>query len=141
MNLLRAPGFTRNVLPALAYVAAIFVLGSLPQGPEVEPVFALQDKVLHLVAFAGLEVLTWRALAHLWPAKSRAWLLGVSLAISCLVGGLLELWQALLPSRQADPLDWLADAAGAVLAGFGAWRSNAAASWSAVTARTPASKR
>lgn len=137
----RAHGFTRNVLPALAYVAAIFVAGSWPQGPETEPVFAFQDKVLHLVAFAGLELLVLRALGHLRPAKGRTWLLGVSVALSCLLGGLLEFWQALLPSRQADALDWLADVAGALVAALASWRSNAAISWSALPARAPASKR
>lgn len=137
----RAHGFTRNVLPALAYVVAIFVAGSWPQGPEVEPVFAFQDKVLHLLAFAGLELLVLRALRHLWPAKSRAWLLTVSLALSCLLGGLLELWQALLPSRQADPFDWVADAGGAALAAFASWRSKAVSSWSLLPARASATKR
>jgi len=134
----RGHGFTRNVLPALAYVVAIFVAGSWPQGPEMEPVVAFQDKVLHLLAFAGLELLVLRALRHLWPAKSRAWLLIVSLVLSCLLGGLLEFWQALLPSRQADVLDWVADAAGAALAAFGSW---AASSWSLLPARASANKR
>ncbi|HEY6729135.1 MAG TPA: VanZ family protein, partial [Polyangiaceae bacterium] len=124
MNGSRAHGFTRNVLPALAYVVVIFVGGSWPNGPETEPVFALQDKVLHLLAFAGLELLVLRALRHLWPAKGRAWLLGVSVVLSCLLGALLEFWQALLPSRQAEALDWLADVAGALLAALGSWRSN-----------------
>lgn len=141
MNRLRAPGFTRNVLPAVAYTAALFVAGSWSQGPEIEPVFAWQDKLLHLLAFAGLEVLTWRALSHLWPAKGRSWLLGVSLAVSCAVGGLLELWQSLLPARQAELYDWFADIAGALLAVPVAWRFNAAASWFERGARAPASKR
>lgn len=141
MNRLDARGFTRSVLPAVAYVVLIFVAGSWPQGPETKPVFAFQDKVLHLLAFAGLEVLALRALRHLWPAKTGTWLLWVSFALSCMLGGLLELWQALLPSRQADVLDWVADAAGAALAALGSWRANAAASWSALAARAPASKR
>lgn len=129
------------MLPAVAYTAALFVAGSWPQGPEIEPVFAWQDKVLHLLAFAGLELLTWRALGYLWPAKSRAWLLGVSLAISCAVGGALELVQALVPARRAELFDWLADIAGALLAAPGAWRSKAAAFGFELGARAPASKR
>lgn len=141
MNRPTAHGFARNVLPALVYVVAIFVAGSWPQGPQIEPVFAFQDKVLHLVAFAGMELLLLRALCHPWPAKGRAWLLGVSLLLSCVIGALLEFWQALLPHRQADPLDWAADAVGALIAAFGAWRSNAASSWFALPTRAPASER
>lgn len=141
MNQNHAHGFTRNVLPALAYVVFIFVAGTWPQGIETEPVVQFQDKVLHLIAFAGLEVLLLRALRHLRPAKGRAWLLSVSVALACLFGGLLELWQALLPFRQAETLDWVADALGAALAALASARSNAATSWSLLPARPSASKR
>src|SRR5688572_7453590 len=116
MNRLRAPGFARYVLPAVVYASVIFVAGSLPQGPETEFVFAFQDKLLHMLAFGGFALLTWRALRHLWPAKERVWLLGVSLGVASFVGGMLELWQALLPTRSADVLDWLADVLGAAFA-------------------------
>lgn len=142
----RAPGFIRNVAPAVLYTLAIFVAGSWPHGPEAVPVFALQDKVLHMLAFGGLEVLIWRALVHLSPAKDRAWLFGVSVLLTSLLGGLLELWQSLLPSRQADVLDWLADIAGALFVALGLWRSRAALQMAAraeseLAARAPASKR
>lgn len=141
MNRLGAPGFARYVLPAVVYASVIFVAGSLPQGPETELVFAFQDKLLHLLAFGGLAVLVWRAARHLWPAKERVWLLGVSLGGAALVGGVLELWQALLPTRSADVLDWLADVAGALLAVLALWRADGAAPWSALDARAPVSKR
>lgn len=141
MNRLRTPGFARYVLPALVYASVIFVAGSLPQGPETEFVFAFQDKLLHMLAFGGFGLLTWRALRHLWPAKERLWLLVVSLGVGAFVGGALELWQALLPTRSADVFDWLADIAGAACAALGLWRSSGTAPWSELDARAPASKR
>ncbi|HEU5077375.1 MAG TPA: VanZ family protein [Polyangiaceae bacterium] len=126
MNRLRTSGFTRNVLPAVVYLVALFIGGSWPQGPEIEPVFLFQDKFLHLFAFGGLQVLVWRALCHLAPGARRVRVLGLSLVLSCLAGGLLELWQGLLPSREADAYDWLADVAGAAIAAVGLRRSRAA---------------
>ena len=137
----RALGFIRNVVPAVVYTLAIFGAGSWPHGPETVPPFALHDKVLHMVAFGGLEALVWRALVHLAPAKDRAWLFGVSLTLTSLLGGLLELWQSLLPSRQADVLDWLADIVGALFVALGVWRARAATADSGLAARAPASKR
>jgi len=141
MNRLRAPGFARYVLPAVVYAAAIFVGGSLPQGPDAKLAFAFQDKLLHLLAFGGFAIVVWRALRHLWPAKERSWVLGVSLGVAAFVGGMLELWQALLPTRSAEALDWLADVAGALLAVLGLWRVGGTAPWSALDARAPVSKR
>jgi len=141
MNRLRAPGFARYVLPPVVYASLIFVAGSLPQAPETRLAFTFQDKVLHLLAFGGFAVLVWRALRHLWPARERWWLLGVSLGVASLVGGMLELWQATLPTRSADGFDWLADIVGALFAVLGLWRTGKLAPWSALDASAPVSKR
>jgi VanZ family protein len=35
--------------------------------------------------------------------------------VSIALGGLLEIWQSALPTRQAEGLDWVADSVGALL--------------------------
>jgi len=115
-------GFALHVGPALAYLVAIFVGGSLPQGPDLGLDFAFKDKVLHLVAFAGFEVLAWRALRYLRPEWGVGWLLVGSCALAIAAGALLEIWQAVLPTRQAELLDWVADSLGALLAAAALWR-------------------
>ena len=135
-----SPGFYRHVLPAVLYVLGIFVGGSWPQGIDTGLDFTYQDKVLHLVVFGGLVVLVERALSALLPTRRPSTRLWFALATACVVGGLLELWQALLPSRQAELGDWLADAVGALLAAFVVWRIGGEG-WPTEPAQAPASKR
>lgn len=116
-------GFALHVAPALVYLLGIFVGGSLPQGPDLGLDFAFKDKVLHLVAFAGFEVLIWRALRYLRPSRGVGWLFASSCLVAAAAGALLELWQALLPTRQAELLDWIADSVGALLAAVLLWRA------------------
>jgi VanZ family protein len=98
----------------VAYAAALLVLGSLPMGPQQTA--GLSDKTLHFIAFGVLAWLCWRALRELRP-DAPVWLplLG-GFTASVLCGGVLELWQALLPYRSCELLDWVADALGALLA-------------------------
>ena len=118
-------GFALHVAPALLYLLGIFIGGSLPQGPDLGLDFAFKDKLLHLVVFAGFELLIWRALRYLKPGRGVGWLLVSSCLLAAASGALLEFWQALLPTREAEVLDWIADALGALLAAALLWRSKA----------------
>lgn len=73
------------------------------------------DKMDHLLAFLGLGVLGVLAL--------RWWRRGIWLVVPILtgLGGLIELGQSFVPSRHADPMDLLADVAGAVLGSALGW--------------------
>jgi VanZ family protein len=72
--------------------------------------------VLHFVGFGVAAWLWCRACRHLVPgAPARTSALRGGLASTAL-GALLELWQAFLPYRSAELLDWVADALGAALA-------------------------
>ena len=135
-----SPGFYRRVLPALLYMLGIFVGGSLPQGIDTGLEFSYQDKVLHLLVFGGLVVLVDRALSALLPTRRQSTRLWLAIAITWAVGGLLELWQAHLPTRSAELGDWLADALGALLAAVVVWRMGGEG-WPAEPAQAPASKR
>lgn len=129
--------FARYVLPAVVYGVVLFVVGSLPEGPQTGLDFRHQDKVLHALGFGVLAVLVWRALAHLWEqARPISWAVA-SVAVASGLGGLLELWQALLPTRQADVLDFLADAVGAGLAVIILFRSRLREAAPQVATRRP----
>jgi VanZ family protein len=93
---------------------ALLVVGSLPSTPAVVP--QVSDKTLHFVGFGILAWLAQRAVRHLRPQASLllVWLYGF--VLSAALGGVLELWQALLTYRTCEFLDWVADMLGAALA-------------------------
>jgi len=107
-------GFVTHSLPALLWVAAIFIGGSsgMPQidGPRTEGF----DKIEHALAFFGLQVLCFRALRHELPERKRPELAWLSAAAAIAIGVALELYQLGLPDRSAELADALADSIGAV---------------------------
>lgn len=105
-------------LPVVLYAVAIFVLGSIPMPKPPGP--TMSDKTAHFIVFALFAVLVLPVLRSSWfRVSSRRWaetLRAASCAaVSSVVGGLLELWQSLLPHRTAEWADWFADTAGAGL--------------------------
>ena len=110
----RSPLWAFQVWPAAVCTLLILVLGSIPQGPPGPQ--QLNDKTLHFIGFGVAAALWCRACRHLWPdAPTRVAALR-GFAMSTALGALLELWQAFLPYRSAELLDWVADALGAALA-------------------------
>ncbi len=103
-----------QVWPALSYALLILVGGSLPAAAVSAP--NLNDKLLHLIAFGGLGLLSCRAVRYLWPALSDRAVALAGIMSALLLGGALELWQGLLSYRSAEWLDWLADGIGGVIA-------------------------
>ena len=108
--------------PAVAYVAAVFVGGSLPARVLRVPPVPGVDKVMHLVAFAGMFVVIFRALDHELYRLKPAHNVGIGVALTCALGGLLEIHQLGIPGRSAELLDFVADAIGALLAAWLLWR-------------------
>lgn len=107
------PGALTRVLPAVLYVAAVFVAGTARGGDPGLQVPHL-DKLFHLLAFLGMQVAVSRAAAFLWPRAGRGARLGGTLLFSLSAGAVLELVQALLPYRSAEWLDLVADGLGAL---------------------------
>jgi VanZ family protein len=109
-------GFVRNVLPALLWAVAIFIGGGpgMPQ-PSIEGLAIPIDKLDHLLAFCGLQVLCFRALRYELPGRTRRRLLWLAALVSVLFGILLEIYQLGLPDRSAEVADAVADTIGAVL--------------------------
>ncbi len=91
---------------AAAWAALIFWLSSRPSIPA--PAIPGLDKVAHLAAYAVLGFLLARAA----PGSLAA------VALGLLYGASDEIHQTYVPGRTADPLDWVADAAGVLL---GTW--------------------
>jgi len=108
-------GFVGNVAPALLWAGAIFVGGSsgVPQ-PRLELGLPF-DKVNHVVAFLGLQLLSYRALRWGVSGGGRRALRWLAALTAVLVGIALELYQLGLPDRSAEVADVVADAVGAVL--------------------------
>jgi VanZ family protein len=104
------------LLPAVAYAALIFWLSHQPN-PLPEVTGRLSDKLLHAVEYAGLAGLLVLGLTHVGSfGLRRAALLAILLAAA--YGATDELHQAFVPHRDASLLDWLADAAGALVGGI-----------------------
>lgn len=107
--------FLVEVFPAAVYVALIFYGGSIRLAAPPIDVGLPFDKVLHLFAFGGMQLLFVRAARYGWPrVRFERHNFGAVVAAGS-VGLLLELWQATLPHRSAELMDFLADSLGALL--------------------------
>lgn len=105
-------------LPTIATLI-VFWQGTI-RGPVVQ---SLHDKVLHFLAFGGLSLLCVPLVSALGAVHglSRRVQIGLCASYATLVGGLLEVVQALLPYRSAEWLDVMADTAGAFVASTLIW--------------------
>lgn len=114
-------GFFLNVVPALLYVGAIFYGGSLPPPRLPNTSMVGADKILHLLAFAGMQIAITRAMRYEFPESRYSRVLIGAAALTSFIGLLLELWQSFIPQRSAEFVDWIADTLGAVLAALALW--------------------
>ena len=107
-------GLLLHVGPAALYVALVFWGGSLATGEL--PRIAYSDKVLHLIGFAVMQPLMFRALRYLRPGSGLGTQIWVGALLASGVGAALEVYQMALVYRSAELLDWVADTVGAALA-------------------------
>ena len=100
--------------PAAGYAALIFFLSSLSHPFPFKPTGLLTlDKLLHFVEYAAFGALLAFGLARAGLAISSG---GVWAAVLGSAYGLTdEVHQAFVPHRSADPRDWMADTAGALV--------------------------
>jgi VanZ family protein len=98
--------------PGAAYVVLLFVKGT--ERASGTPLH-LSDKLLHAVGFGVVVPFALLALRYFERPVRLAARLSVSVLVASLLGALLELWQAFLPYRSSELLDWVADTVGAVL--------------------------
>jgi VanZ family protein len=107
-------------------MAMLFGLSSLSTPPSPPRGFSFYD--VHIAAYAGLGVVTARALARGIRHVSRRAVLGAIL-ISSLYGVSDEYHQRFVPGRSFDVLDIAADAIGAIVG------ASAAGAWSIIRRR------
>lgn len=112
----RKHAFLIYVVPALFWLALIFIGGGADFGPPVKDSGFPIDKLEHLVAFGVLTYLFFRALRYVTPGIAQRGLIALSAFLATGAGGVLELYQLGLPHRSAELGDLLADAVGALLA-------------------------
>jgi VanZ family protein len=102
---------TRYWLPLIAYALAIFVQSQFP-APQSLPQWSGSDKLLHGLAYAVMGALFYRAYRTLDIGRNPRRALVLAILSTALYGLSDEVHQYFVPTRQADILDFLADAAG-----------------------------
>ena len=108
----------RAWLPVAAYMALIFYLSSLPHPDEDLPKFlfeTLGDKILHVIEYAVLAFLCYRAFRRAAGSSAAAYAVVLAVVTASLYGATDEVHQAFVPFRTATWLDWLADTAGGMI--------------------------
>jgi VanZ family protein len=94
-------------VPALLWAILVLYIGGRSSVPSPEVDLPL-DKVAHFTMYGILGVLAARVARRLRFRVGWWWFVAVGL----LLGLTDELQQRRIPSRTADPIDWIADAAG-----------------------------
>lgn len=102
-------GVVRALVPALVWAIFVLYIGGRSSVPSPGLDLPL-DKVAHFTMYGILGLLAARA-ARQAPRGVGWWFIAAGL----LMGLLDELRQQRIPTRSADPLDWLADALGFTL--------------------------
>ncbi|HUT74795.1 MAG TPA: VanZ family protein [Armatimonadota bacterium] len=100
---------TSRWLPALGWMAVIFWLSS---GVDVPGGIEVPDKAAHFAAYAVLGALLWWAAAPLGVGRAGA----LAMMVGAIYGAGDEFHQHFVPGRTPDPLDWMADVGGVVVA-------------------------
>lgn len=95
-----------------AYWLLLFVGTHIPGNPH--DAGGHWDKLYHFSAYFGLTILLCTSMANFRRPGPATYAAIVGLVAA--YGVMDELTQMLVPSRTADPLDWLADMSGALLA-------------------------
>ena len=103
---------SRWLVAALVYAAVIIFVSSRPYLRAPGPEFELKDNLAHAVEYGIMAALLFRALAPLvWPDALVAFLLVITATASLAAAD--EVFQATVPGRHRDILDWTSDLAGA----------------------------
>lgn len=103
-------------VPVILYALLIFLLSSISNPPEKLSAISYLDKILHLIEYAILGFLLYRAFinsGHDYIAKYSVFL---TILTAVCYGFTDELHQLFVPNREFDMYDLLFDGLGAVLA-------------------------
>ena len=108
--------FLRYWGPVCGYAGLIFYLSAQPH-PETHLPFVthFSDKVLHVIEYAVLGALCYRAIRGSGNDSWRQQAVPVAILLASSYGMSDEVHQAFVPFRESSWLDWLADTVGAAL--------------------------
>jgi VanZ family protein len=109
-------------------MAAIFFMSARSDARVPD---GLSDKRLHVMAYAVLAILTFRALMRQTPAAVSRATIVIAFLISATYAATDEIHQWFVPGRTADVYDFLADVTGASAALLGCW------AWSVIRSPKP----
>ena len=101
-------------LPIIIYCIFIFVQSSYPS-PDRLPHVTHFDKLLHIIAYAGLGMLWLRAFRTLSIQHNLKLIMTLSILLSSLYGISDEIHQHFVPQRNADIVDAVMDIIGSVV--------------------------
>jgi len=105
----------RTWILVVAYLALIFGVSSIPQNPLSRACFRVSDKLAHLAEYTGFGLLLSLAFRSTFHRARRWVLLLVVVFIGAAVGALDETYQATVPGRERELLDWVADVTGVLV--------------------------
>ena len=103
--------------PVIIYCGLIFLQSSKPS-PENIPDIPYLDKLLHVVAYALLGALFFRAFRTSWIKDKTKLIIVLSILSSSLYGISDELHQHFVPYRNADVMDAVADFLGSIFGSY-----------------------
>ena len=104
-------------LPLFIFCGFIFIQSSYPS-PNTVITFAFSDKLLHVLAYAVLGILFFRAYGTLPLRNNLSLLIGLSILSAGLFGLSDEIHQYFVPARNTDLWDLIADIIGSLLGVF-----------------------
>ena len=110
---LRLKQFILYWMPLFIFCGFIFIQSSYPS-PEYVITFALSDKLMHVLAYAIMGILFFRAYGTMPVKKNLSLLTGLSIVSASLFGVSDEIHQYFVPGRSAELWDLIADVIGSI---------------------------
>ena len=110
-------------LPVIIYGGTIVICSSMSTPQKYFPgwVGEINDKVIHMLEYAILAILCYRAFLHAAGPQFADFAGTLAMVAAVLFGVSDEIHQSFVPLRQADPWDLVANAGGAVI-GVTGWQ-------------------
>jgi len=112
---LSAPRVALAWLPAATYMGVIWTLSSLSLADFSVSRVPFGDKGVHFVEYCMLGLLVAHAALRTWPRHHPLRTATLALFLTALFGFVDEVHQAVVPGRESEALDLVADAASAAL--------------------------
>ncbi|MCX6357002.1 MAG: VanZ family protein [Candidatus Aureabacteria bacterium] len=99
---------------AFVWAVVIFVAASVHVHPRVFMFFPHQDKLMHFIEYAILTFFIFKSFVHSSDLALAGRAVPFSLLLAIAYGGLIELYQYLLPYRTCELMDFVANSVGAI---------------------------